>query len=626
MKPFLFFLLLFSAYLLFSQQDTENYVQQPQATYKVGVAKTDITAFKKGAGMLGYSMAFNTAEGIETHLHARTFVIENESEQKAAIVVCELAFITMELKSAVLEILKQYPDCKGFTEDNLLITAQHTHCGPGGFSHYASYNMSIPGFVAEVFDTLAQKIAAGIIQADANKVPCEIQLSKGIFPEDWEVGFNRSLAAYNKNQGVIPFAPEEKNKAINREMTLLHFTDKNAKPLGSINWFGVHATNISNDHHELNGDNKGYAADFLEQDFTKQNPQYVGAFAQGSAGDVSPKFIFNKKHSWQRGFWEGKYPDDIQSAKYNGDLQYKKAKELIENTQQQQVKTGTIQTAYRYFDFSNIAIDTCFTHTKEVKYTSPSCIGMTMLGGALMDGPAAPTAVVGMGKSLSRLIRNHELAKSKRKNDAWAAEITRKYAAQGVKDIILETGAQKILGTKDIKNLILPGGLDQTIKTFKLQHRTHALGNKPWSPQILPIQLVQIGNVVFAAFPFEITTTAANRLKQSIVESYKDEAVAEVVLCPYSNAYSGYLTTFEEYQVQMYEGGHTVFGEYSLAALQTVFKDLYEKKEATSPEQIQKIVPVTFTKEEISKRQFYIRKWYQRYIKRYLIRMRLAKK
>jgi len=50
-----------------------------------------------------------------------------------------------------------------------------------GFSHYAAYNMSIPGFVPEIFDTLANRIALAIIQADSRKVPSNLLLNKGIF-------------------------------------------------------------------------------------------------------------------------------------------------------------------------------------------------------------------------------------------------------------------------------------------------------------------------------------------------------------------------------------------------------------------------------------------------------------
>ena len=42
--------------------------------------------------------------------------------------------------------------------------------------------------------------------------------------------------------------------------------------------------------------------------------------------------------------------------------------------------------------------------------------------------------------------------------------------------------------------------------------------HKPWdwSPKILEIQLVQIGSVFICAVPFEITTMASRRLRESL--------------------------------------------------------------------------------------------------------------
>ena len=42
--------------------------------------------------------------------------------------------------------------------------------------------------------------------------------------------------------------------------------------------------------------------------------------------------------------------------------------------------------------------------------------------------------------------------------------------------------------------------------------------HKPWdwSPKILEIQLVQIGSVLICAVPFEITTMASRRLRESL--------------------------------------------------------------------------------------------------------------
>jgi hypothetical protein len=58
--------------------------------FLIGAAKTDITAFKKGAGMLGYGLYSNTMEDIETRLFARAFVIlDPASQTKVCFVSCE---------------------------------------------------------------------------------------------------------------------------------------------------------------------------------------------------------------------------------------------------------------------------------------------------------------------------------------------------------------------------------------------------------------------------------------------------------------------------------------------------------------------------------------------------------
>ena len=79
-----------------------------------------------------------------------------------------------------------------------------------------------------------------------------------------------------------------------------------------------------------------------------------------------------------------------------------------------------------------------------------------------------------------------------------------------------------------------------------------------------------------------------------------------MILSPYANAYSGYITTFEEYQVQCYEGGHTVFGEWTLAAFQTKFKELANEMLKKEPERNLDTTtkPVEFSEEELKKRSF----------------------
>jgi neutral ceramidase len=89
------------------------------------------------------------------------------------------------------------------------------------------------------------------------------------------------------------------------------------------------------------------------------------------------------------------------------------------------------------------------------------------------------------------------------------------------------------------------------------------------TPQVLPLQVLRIGQLVFPGIPGEPTTIAGKRLEQAVLNRLPAGQPWTVVLSPYANGYCGYLTTAEEYQQQSYEGGHTVFGRWTLAAFQT---------------------------------------------------------
>lgn len=60
------------------------------------------------------------------------------------------------------------------------------------------------------------------------------------------------------------------------------------RPIGSINWFAVHCTSLSNTNRLISGDNKGVASQMMEKKYKVKSKNYVGAFAQSNEGDVSP--------------------------------------------------------------------------------------------------------------------------------------------------------------------------------------------------------------------------------------------------------------------------------------------------------------------------------------------------
>ncbi|MCG3166234.1 MAG: Neutral ceramidase [Bacteroidia bacterium] len=572
--------------------------------FEVGTGKTDITVDKKGVGMMGYGMFRNIVLGVETPIYARAVVFrDSNTGKKLAYVNAEICFITIAIKNGVVKRFARHHEELGYTEQNLFLTAQHTHSAPGGYSNYGLYNMSIPGFVPEVYTKVVDGIVEAILQAEKNLQSAELKIATGTFDAGLEVAFNRSVHAYNLNPEVkVKRTEKDKHLAVDREMTLLRIDTPEGKPIASVNWFGVHTTSLSNDNHLICSDNKGYAAHYHEEEMRHHGKEnFISIFAQHVSGDVTPNFIWDKKKNWMR----GKFENDFDSAKFNGNLQYEKAKEIFEKAKTAKVLLPEIDFVKMNFDFRNITCDPEFANGKTNARTGPSCHGVAFFAGTL-EGPGMPKPVTVAATVLSRLIKVWEKATLRFMNDERRKSVTEKYIIQGKKDILVETGERRMLGTPNVKNLFIPGWADKSIGTFKEYHRNGSLDNKPWIPQVLPFHIAIIGNLALVGIPCEITTIAGQRLRNTVAEVLKQRGVERVLISSYTNAYCGYVTTYEEYQMQCYEGGHTVYGEYTLAAFQTKFKFLAEQllKKPEERNLEEKAEPAQFTEEEIAKRTY----------------------
>lgn len=573
--------------------------------YEIGTGKAEITAFKPSVGMMGYGMFHNRVRGVDTKLFARAFVLKDlTTNRKIAFVNAEICFITISIKRGVIKRLKRKHEELGYDYQNVLLTAQHTHSGPSGYSHYGLYNISTPGFVPEVYQTIVDGITDAILQAEANLQPGKIKLTKGEFAPEIDVAFNRSVNAYNQNPEVQPkLSEQEAHLALDRQMTMFRMESITGKPLGALNFFGLHCTSIHNDNNNINADNKGYASVYHEEAVKQVNPDFISIFAQNVTGDITPNYVLDKKKKWTRGPFES----DVESAQYSGKLQFDKAQELFAAAANgEEVSTG-IDYGMTYANFANIHPHTDFTNGDKYAHTSPSCHGVAFLAGT-KEGPGMDPIGKFFSQIVAKVIKHYEkflctfhlVSKLERKR------IMYKYEAQGKKDIIIEAGDRKLLATYNVKKIIIPAFIDPTVKYFKQFHRTGGLDHKPWTPQTLPLHIVIMGRLAFASIPGEITTIAGRRLEKTILDVLSQRGVEEVILCSYSNAYFGYITTFEEYQVQAYEGGHTVFGEWTLAAFQTKYREL-AREMLRKPEDRNidlSVKPVNFTPEDLEKRQF----------------------
>lgn len=535
---------------------------EPSSSMRVGVARREIGPFPTDIGMMGWGMLDNVVHGARTPLHARAFVCRS-GDVTVAMVCCELAFISLAVKAEVCDRLHRNHRELGLGERNLMLMATHTHSGPGGFTHYPFYNITIPGFVPEVVDRIAESIVGALVAAFETLQPATVRYAESAFPLDVPVAFNRSVASYNRNADVEPVSEAEPGRALDRTMRMLRFEGEGGRALGAIDWFAVHCTSVHSDNTDIHFDNKGYAAQMLEDDRRAVGEAgFVGAFAQGAAGDVTPNFRRYREKPWTR----GAHLDDDESARESGRLQMRHAAALLGSAATAPALAPEVGYAHAFVDFSDVQVDPRYADGRPGRRTGPAEIGWAMLFGT-EEGPGLPRSLLFTQQIVQRTrpwlarIRGREAKERLATHDE----------VQGPKVTALETGRRRFLGLRRLRRLPIPWRLHPALRLVGRLDESDREEPRPWTPQVLPVQLLRIGNVAIAAVPAEFTTVAGLRLRASVARALAEHGVQHVVLAGYANAYAGYVTTAEEYAVQDYEGASTHFGTWTLAAYQTSF-------------------------------------------------------
>ena len=111
--------------------------------YRVGVGIYDITGPAAEVNLFGYASSDQFSTGIHDRQWSRAFVIaEPVSEgNRVVFVTVDQGAVFQGVTQGVLKKLKaRYGDL--YNDDNLIISATHTHGGAGGHSHYALYNVT----------------------------------------------------------------------------------------------------------------------------------------------------------------------------------------------------------------------------------------------------------------------------------------------------------------------------------------------------------------------------------------------------------------------------------------------------------------------------------------------------
>ncbi len=474
-------------------------------SFQVGSGVYDITGPAAELGMMGYAMLDQKTAGIHQRLWARAFVISSPCNGKrVAFVSADAGQIFQGVKQQVVERLKaRYGTL--YSDENVVLSATHTHSGPGGFSHYALYNLTVLGYDKQNFEAIVDGIVQAVVRAHTNLAPGTIRINSG---DLLNASINRSPDAYLRN----PSAERSQHSYdTDKRMTLLKLQGTDGTQVGLINWFAVHATSMGNDNKLISGDNKGYASYLFEKSKGTNylaSKTFVAAFAQSNEGDVTPNIY---------GGTNGGGANDFESVELSGNKQYTLAKSLYDNATQ--LVTGAVDARHTYVKMDGVSVAPQYTDGV-TRNTCKAAIGFSMLAGA-EDGP-------GFGS---------EGATCEQIRDLWGAFTCTvgANACQAEKPVVLEMGS---------------------------------MTPYPWTPEVLPLQVVTVGNLAIVAVPFEMTTMAGRRLRQSVLTQLSPIGVNQVVIAGLANAYAGYLVTREEYAKQDYEGASTHFGPWTLAAVQ----------------------------------------------------------
>ncbi|MFD9961516.1 neutral/alkaline ceramidase [Amycolatopsis sp. NPDC058986] len=485
---------------------------EPGGGFLVGAGIADVTGPAAENGMMGYSMPQQQTAGIHLRTRARAFVIAG-GPRRIAFVTAELGALFQSVHQGVLrKLAAKFGDL--YTERNVLLNATHTHSACGGDSHYAAYDLSILGFQEQVYDAVVDGIVAAISQAHADLAPGSISLGR---TELTDASANRSRTAFELN----PKADKDHFPlSIDPAVTVLRFR-RGGTDVGAITWFATHGTSMSNGNHLISSDNKGYAAYTWEHEhagvrYLDGGPGFVAAFAQTNSGDMTPNLNLKP----------GTADTEFENTRRIGELQFQAAKRAFDGAGEDVV--GGVDHRMCYVDMSDLAVDAKYTPNGRPQRTCTAAIGVSMLAGSTEDGPGLP---------LPEGVKNPFID--------WLGGID-----APIPRALADAQAPKVIA--------VPFG---------------AMQPYPWAPEVLPLQIVRIGQLHLVAGPAEYTIVAGLRIRRTVAAEL-GVPLENVLMQGYANAYSQYVTTPEEYDSQQYEGASTLFGRYTLPAYQQEFAKL----------------------------------------------------
>jgi neutral ceramidase len=469
------------------------------ATLRAGVGRSDVTP-PTGFATMGYVRSDAVGRGQHTRLFARAIVLK-EGNRKLALVTTDLGFTPGGL---LQEVARRVAD-RGFSEQNVIISASHTHSAPAGFANFQSDNFVAPTTgtptdfkVAgdpQLYGFLIERIALSIVRADRNLAPARVGWGSVTLAG---VTDNRSLEAHLADFGYdLPYGtgrvgqdPRGYIGTIDPQVDVLRVDrvlQSRTVPMGAWLNFADHGTVNPYQFGVYNADHQGSASRLFERAVRRigrvpSRQDVVGAYGNADAGDMTAAL---------RGRGPA-FAEHVGGAEAGAMLRAWKG-------------AGRHLSSSPPFD---------------LRWTRSCFCGRTVDGGQVADTPAMgfpffTGSEENRGPLYDQTGVNHEGDR-----------------------LPIDSGPQ--------------GRKIQTAQPPEADF-----------PRAVPLIVVRLGDHAIATIPGEMTVEMGRRTRAAVLAAIGSVGVKKVALLGYANEFLHYFTTPEEYEMQHYEGGSTLFGKYS---------------------------------------------------------------
>ncbi len=449
-------------------------------------APSQCTASRLGPDTDGYAKTFPASEGRYGRLRAQAFVID-DGDRKVAVVSVDLPAIFGEMHEAVANRIAG----AGITREDLLISASHTHTGPGGYFQQNLGWAALGGDVLDprIFDAITSGIVDAVLEADAQLVPASLATGEAIL--DGLNGNRRSAQHLLNPESEAQLDIDPRNAP---RLGMIRVDTAEGTPIGVITNFSTHGVigNILNMWHT--GDDKAWVGRLLEDGIRAEaglpdDHPIVGATLNGSQGDI--------------GTGSCTRPFPMSGADFNDFIC---------------MESAGMRQATRYLDLwrelgdqlrDDVSVDARFDM-------------VCFCGQEVDDDPYDPFD-----------------------RDPWVPE--------NDDPAYFNVGQIAIQGEGRAPATLFPG-----------HHRRQPLliGAPGVSPKNVRIQVLRVGNTVFASMPGEPTIQMGRRVERSVKAALAGLA-DHVWVAGLGNDHNAYYATIQEYEAYLYEGGWSFYGQQS---------------------------------------------------------------